>query len=253
MTTPKNPFAKASIKPGSTLLLHSSITRTLQQNRMKPEDVISAILEKLGREGTLLLPLFNFDFNEGVPFDYRSTPSHMGALTEIGRKWPGAVRTGHPVYSFAVIGRNASEFEGMDNKSAYGPDSPFAKLRELEGEIGVIDLPDQQSMTIYHHVEEMLEVPYRFHKDFTGTYVDREGMTTERTYSIYVRDLDAGVKTSVDRMGERLWAKGLYRGDRPKEDSGLRIISANDLFDEVEAVIRAGEAEQYLFELDKCA
>ena len=132
MAEPVNPFAEAPIKPGSTLLLHSSIIRTVRQHRIKPEGIITALLDRLGADGTLLLPLFNFEFTEGVPFDIKSTPSHMGALTEAGRNWPGAVRTGHPVYSFAVIGRNASQFEGLDNRSAYGPDSPFARLRTFE-------------------------------------------------------------------------------------------------------------------------
>jgi aminoglycoside 3-N-acetyltransferase len=223
----------------------------MRQYRVRPAQILEALLARLGPEGTLLLPLFNFDFTNGVPFDVRSTPSHMGALTEAGRTWPGSVRTGHPVYSFAAIGKRSDEFRGLDNRSAYGPQSPFAKLRELGGEIAVIDLPDQNSMTFYHHVEELMDVPYRFHKDFPGDYTDWSGHTARRTYSIFVRDLDAGVRTSVDRMGEKLWDKGLYRGDRPRSGSGMRLIDANALFQEVAEVIKVGDAEHFLVEYDK--
>jgi aminoglycoside 3-N-acetyltransferase len=244
----QNLFEGALIREGSTLLLHSSTARLLRQHRVTPVQILEAILDRLGAEGTLLLPLFNFDFTNGVPFDVRSTPSHMGALTEAGRAWPGSVRTGHPVYSFAAIGKHADQFARVDNKSAYGAQSPFSILRQLDGEIAVIDLPDQNSMTFYHHVEEMMEVPYRFHKEFTGEYTDWAGETAQRTYSIFVRDLDAGVRTSVDRMGDRLWAQGLYRGEKPKAGTGMRIIGANAMFEEVSKVIASGKAEQFLFE-----
>jgi aminoglycoside 3-N-acetyltransferase len=244
-------FGDIPIEKGGALLFHSSAVRTLRRNKVKPNDIIHSLLDKLGPNGTLLLPLFNFDFTTGIPFDIRTTPSQMGALTEAGRKWPGAVRTGHPIYSFAVIGQRANEFEGMDNKTAYGADSPFAKLRAMDGQIGVLDLPDQNAMTFYHHVEEMMAVPYRYQKAFTAPYTDLHGNCDERTYWIFVRDLKRGVKTSVDRMGERLWARGVYKGDRPKVASGMRVIDSNRLYEEVAHVIEAGEAENYLFEFDK--
>lgn len=238
------------IAPGSLLLLHSSLSRTLRRHACNPQAVLQAILDRLGPEGTLLLPLFNFDFTKGVPFDMRFTPSKMGALTEIGRLFPGAVRTGHPIYSFAALGHKATAFVDINNRSGYGPDSPFAKLRELDGDIGVLDLPEQNSMTFYHHVEEMLEVTYRYHKSFTGSYTDLHGHETVRSYSLFVRDIESGVLTSVDRMGERLWDKGLYRGDRPGVDSGLRVISANNLFNETAAIISSGLAKDFLYDIE---
>ena len=239
-----------SISHGSTVLLHSSYFRVYRQHKLKPAQFINELLVHLGKEGTLILPLFNFDFPKGVSFDIRTTPSQMGALTEAGRLWPGAVRTGHPVYSFAAIGAKAHLFSGMDNQSGYGADSPFALLRELDGDIAVLDLPDQHSMTFYHHVEEMLDVDYRFHKEFTGNYTGWDGIQEQRSYSIFVRDIERGVLTSVNRMGELLWGKGLYKGDRPNKGSGLRVISANELFDEVSLVIRSGKAKEYLYDVE---
>lgn len=241
----------SNLRRGSTVLLHSSYSRVFRERRWEPSEFISHLLERLGSNGTLLLPLFNFDFPKGVPFDIRATPSQMGALTEAGRLWPGAVRTGHPIYSFAAIGAGAAHFSNVDNQSGYGADSPFALLRELDGDIAVLDLPDQHSMTFYHHVEEMCEVDYRFQKQFTGHYTGWDGAQTQKTYSIFVRDVERGVLTSVDRMGELLWSRGLYRGDRPKQGSGLRVISANALFDEVAAVIRSGKAKEYLYDVQQ--
>lgn len=239
------------VTPGKVLLLHSSLSRTLRENKCTPEDVLHSFLERLGPDGTLILPLFNFDFTKGVPFDIKTTRSQMGALTEAGRNFQGSVRTGHPIYSFSVIGSRSKEFENIDNCSAYGKDSPFAILRSLNADIGVIDLPDQNSITFYHHVEEMERVPYRFHKTFTGSYTDFSGETKEKSYQVFVRDLNAGVVTRVNPMGELLWERGLYRGSRPGSGNGLRLISANALYKEVVSVIRLGLARKYLYDIDR--
>ena len=217
-----------------------------------PKDVLDSFLVALGESGTLMLPLFNFDFTKGVPFSFDETPSHMGALTELGRAHPGAVRTGHPIYSFAVIGREAQRFSGVNNFSGYGPDSPFAMLRESpNGKIAVLDLPDQHSQTFYHHVEEFCDAPYRYHKEFTAPYRDSDGVEEERTYGLFVRNIEEGVLTHVDPTGELMWKRWLYSGFRPGKGPGLRIVRAQRMFDFVAGIISAGGAEGRLYRIEE--
>ena len=226
----------AGVTPGDTLLLHSNIKRTLLTCRragrtVSPADVLDSFLRALEPSGTLLLPLFSFAFTKGVPFDIRQSPSEMGVLTEAGRVHPGAVRTGHPMYSFAAIGANAGRFRGVDNVSGFGEDSPFAILRELDGSVAALDLDEQNSMTFYHHVEEMKRVPYRYFKDFTGTYIGWEGVASTKTYRLYVRDVARGVVGEGNPASDMMWERGLYVGDRPGVGSGLRVIKARAMFD----------------------
>ncbi|HEY0956423.1 MAG TPA: AAC(3) family N-acetyltransferase [Roseateles sp.] len=242
------------IAAGDSVLLHSDSLRWSVQRRRagqpwSAQALLDSLLEALGPEGTLLLPLFNFDFAGGKPFDIRSTPSHMGALTEAARLHPAAVRTGHPIYSFAVIGARAASVRGLDNFSGYGADSPFALLREWDGKVAVLDLSDQASMTYHHHVEEMCAAPWRYHKVFEGDCTDAAGHTSRKRYGLYVRDLAARIETWVEPMGERLWAKGLWQGCRPKEGAGLRWVRARALFHEVAGVIQRGEAENLLYRI----
>jgi aminoglycoside 3-N-acetyltransferase len=251
-------WRKAGIGNGDLLLLHSSTRGTLRQLKklgfaLDIETILDSFLEAVGENGTLLLPLFNFDFCDGEPFDIRKTPSHMGALTESARLRADAVRTGHPIYSFAALGKRQERFRGVDNFSGYGSDSPFAILHKEGGRIAVLDLPDQQSMTFYHYVEESMCVDYRFHKQFSGTYIDFGGNMSERTYGLFVRKIDEDVVTRVDPMGEALWAKGLYSGDRPGTGCGLRVIDARSLYEEVAGVIAQGRARGLLYEVQKTA
>ena len=250
----------AGVSAGDMLLVHSSAGRTVRA-LMKAgrtatasvEAILASFLEAVGPEGTLLLPLFNFDFASGLAFDIRSTPSRMGVLTEFGRHYPAAIRTGHPIYSFAAIGRHAERFRGVENFSGYGSDSPFALLRAAAGKIAVLDLPDQHSMTFYHHVEECHGVPYRFHKQFEGNYTGWDGVAARRHFGLFVRDTERGVKTFVDPMGELLWQRGFYRGDRPGQGMGLRTIEAAALYDAVGEVIGGGRAEGLLYRIEVSA
>ena len=243
-------WRQAGVGEGEVLLLHSKTSRLLRRvlradrSAGLPE-ILNSFLQALGPDGTLLLPLFNFQFTQGTPFDIRHTISEMGALTEAGRAYSGAVRTGHAIYSFAVIGAEAERFRGLANFTSYGADSPFQMLRDLGGKIAVLDLPDQNAMTIYHHFEEIVEAPYRYHKVFRGEWLDERGLAQWREFDIYVRG--EGVVTHVDPMGEILWEKGLYSGDRPGEGCGLRVIDANAMFDATVDVIRKGQALGHLY------
>lgn len=211
------------------ILVHSALKGT----GIEAESFIKRLLFDYG---TVLFPCFNFGFAHGEPFNLGETPSKMGTLSEIARKREDVVLTGHPMYSFAVIGDEKHLFENIDNYSGYGADSPFAYLKSFDGEIMVVNLDDQHSMTFYHHVEEMNEIPYRFHKKFSGLYNGKQ-----KEYGLFVRK--QGIKTSVNRMGEFLKKQGLY-----KIRGNIRTIKAVDIYDATEHIIKSGQAKEYLYE-----
>ena len=249
-------WCAAGIKSGDMVLLHSNITRTMRYCRraektFSVQQLLQSFLQAIGPNGTLILPLFNFDFTKGVPFDYKETPSQMGRLTEVARAYPGAVRSGHPIYSFAGIGHQAPVLSQINNYSGYGKDSVFSLLHQQNGKIAILDLEDQNSMTFYHYVEEMHDVDYRYHKAFSGEYIDAQGHHSERKYGLFVRDLEQGVHTDVNRMGALLWRDGYYCGEQPGKNCGLRTVAAAVVYDKVADVIQSGRAIDFLYSIKK--
>lgn len=247
-------WISTGIERGDILLVHSNIIRTLgnlKRNGFEPstEIILESFIQSIGDKGTILFPLFNFDFTKGVTFDIMTTKSHMGALTEAARNYPGAVRTGHPIYSFCAIGEHAYKFKGLDNISGYGADSPFGILRELDGKIAVLDIDENGSMTFHHHVEEMMLVNYRYMKYFKADYIDSDGIKTRKSYSIYVRDIKRKVETNLEPIGNKLWEASIYKGDLPNTKTGLRIARANDVYDFVSSVITEGNALGNLYKI----
>lgn len=251
-----NYWEGSGLEKGDTVLLHSSMKRlldylTTNQVIDPPKKIIDSLISHLGSEGTLILPLFNFDFPKSKFFSMRNTPSQMGTITEYARRYMSGVRTGHPIYPFFITGSNENMFKDIDNSSGYGADSPFAKVISLNGKIAAVDLEDSRCMTMYHHVEEMCKVPYRYFKDFEGEYESINGSIKVKKYLLFVRDLELGVVTNVDRMAEILWQENLYKGNRPRVGNGMRTIFARTLFDRTKKEILDGRAIDTLYSINK--
>jgi aminoglycoside 3-N-acetyltransferase len=120
----------------------------------------------------------------------------------------------------------------------------------MGGKIAVLDLPDQNSMTFYHHVEEMHEVDYRYHKKFTGGYTGISGNIETKTYGLFVRNIAKGVLTHVNPAGELMWKRELYSGYRPNENSGLRVVSSQKMYEFVSNIIKSGTAKNILYRIE---
>jgi aminoglycoside 3-N-acetyltransferase len=70
-------------------------------------------------------------------FDPAITPSYkMGTIAETFRKWPGTIRSNHPIASFSAWGYHAQKIianHELDN--SLGEGSPLARIYELGGSI----------------------------------------------------------------------------------------------------------------------
>lgn len=249
-------WSRSGLSLGDTFLLHSNLRRLLFEFKKKKIEItvdliIDSFLNTVGKNGTIIVPFFNFDFSKNNFFSIETTPSQMGILTEQFRKKYSSCRTGHPIYSFGVFGKNKNYFENIDNYSAYGEDSPFEVLKKLNGKIAILDLEDQNSMTFYHHIEEINNAHWRYAKKFEGLYVDKNGNKTKKEYSVFVRKLELNIKTDVNPAGDLLWKQGLYKGSKPFEGTGLRTIESKTMCDFVTEIIKNNNAEGLLYKTRK--
>jgi len=224
-------FRSLGVVEGDTLLVHSSY-KTFGEVDGGPATVVRALEAALNTdgEGTLIMPTFNFDFNKGEAWDVRTTPSKMGILTELVRKNKRAKRVFHPFYSFAILGKHAEMLGSLRYKSAYERDSVFGKLRELDGKIMVIGLSYNDSMTFFHHIEQMEGVDYRFLKQFTGEVTDENGNTYTDTFEMLVRDVDKGVMTMVDPMGALMEEAGVIQSAKIGK-ADVKLMKANEVYE----------------------
>lgn len=196
---------KMNIKKGENIFIASDILRIGLKFYEKEEtfdlDIfLDKLKEKITKEGTIVFPTYNWDFCKGISFDYNKTKSKTGALSQKALKRKEFQRTQHPIYSFAVWGKNSQELCNLNNSSSFGLDSPFSYFKEKDYKMVFIDVSFTNSLTFTHYIEESLKVDYRFLKTFKGKYIDKNNSETEREYSMYVRYLEFDVGHNMDKL-----------------------------------------------------
>lgn len=203
------------INEGDLLVVASDVTRLFFAEFTQTGDMpdinklIDSFKDKVGIKGTLLFPMYNWDFCKGVPFDIRTTPGKTGALGNAALKRSDFKRVKHPLYSFMVWGKHADYLANMTNIDSWGEGSVFDFLHHNEAKWLLFDVNVTYGYSFIHHVEQMGHAPYRYNKFFTAEYTNEEGVTDTRRYSMYVRNLDLNPIENFGPIEQELIQKGI--------------------------------------------
>lgn len=167
------------VQRGQTIMVHTSLSR-LGFVCGGAQTVIEALLESVGETGTVMMPTQswkNLDPSCGVhweepqewwqairdnwpAYDKAITPTNtMGAVAEMFRTWPGAVRSDHPARSVAAWGRYADYLtREHDLSNIFGDGSPIGKLYELDGYVLLLGVGYDKNTSL-HLADARAEYP----------------------------------------------------------------------------------------------
>ncbi len=155
-------FRDAGLQLGDLVLVHSAL-RTLGPVAGGADTVIDALLEAVGPDGTVAVPTHTWKVvNTDQPvFHQTLTPSNVGALTNVFRRRPGALRSLHPTHSVAAIGARAAAFVAghEQDDTPCGAAGPYGRLRAWGGKILIIGA-GLNSCTFFHGCEEWAGMPW---------------------------------------------------------------------------------------------
>ncbi|KAG8420493.1 hypothetical protein J3459_011013 [Metarhizium acridum] len=193
------------INKGDTLLVHSSL-KSMGFVSGGAETVVSALLQVLGREGTLVVPAFScgnsdpstwkvppvsLDVDEAWwPALRASIPAYdpektrtlaVGTIPETVRTWPSALRSAHPQVSFAAIGLHAGTVTANHALDCcFGEQSPLARMEGLSARVLLLGV-GYHRCTCFHLAEGRVSSP-KMENSFAVT-VDgtRRWLTVEDT------------------------------------------------------------------------
>jgi len=177
--------------------------------------LLSALWDAVGKSGTLIVPTYTFSFCRRESFDVQSTPSMKGPWSpsteflEYFRQMPGAIRSADPIHSVAAIGPRAAQIVNNVPPTCFGEDSIPHRLRRVGAKICAIGVGLHEA-NFQHHVEEMVGVPFRFKKLFTGQIRDN-GATEKRGWVYNVGILSKNGCLDEHRLEEKARAAGLCR------------------------------------------
>jgi len=150
------------INTGSIVFVHSSVDNlniTFDTLRL-----LEILLETVGEEGTLVFPCWHFTFRaedslkSGKVFDVGRSPSALGMLSEMARRYPGAKRSLHPTNSIVAIGKKAEAIVGSHHTDIYpcGEKSPYFLSMQMGGIITGIGV-NANFMSFVHCPEDVLK------------------------------------------------------------------------------------------------
>lgn len=232
-----NSLKTLGIKSGDILYIASDFTSLLGQIvskygveslDTKLNELVDNLQSFLGKNSTILVPIFSWEFNKGKEFDIKHTKGSTGAFANwilVNRN--DFLRSKHPMYSFMLWGKDAKTIAKMDNLDAFGAFSPFGYMHKNDAKMVFFDIPVQKGITFVHYVEESLQVPYRYFKRFCGEYVDENGVKSKKSYVMYVRDL--AIQSHEYLSDEFFESKGiLSKADFDKHS--IKIISCKNAF-----------------------
>jgi len=206
------PIAKSDILYIASDILTLLIYHKKNNSNFDPNELIDYFYDRVGPEGTLLFPTFNWDFCRGKGFNYKSTGSETGSLSKIALSRKDFIRTKHPIYSFVAKGKDSEKLFQLDDLSGWGPKSLFAYFYENKAKNLFIGIDYKNGFTFDHYFEEKIGVDYRYFKNFEGDYVDKEGNKLKKIYKMYVRDLEKNIETAIsDKMDDELVKKKGYQ------------------------------------------
>lgn len=123
------------VQKGDTLNLKISL-KSIGKVEGGPNTVIEAIQEVVGKEGTLVAESFINSYHlshlrKNIIVSEPDTPSYAGAIANAMIKYPGAIRSTHPIQRFSAVGARAKEL--MENHT---PDSYAYNVLKVLAETG---------------------------------------------------------------------------------------------------------------------
>jgi len=185
----------------------------------------------LGNTGTIVVPTgCTHIANTDTVFDVDTTPSfRVGAFSEFVRTRPEALRSFHPFVSYAAVGKHAFHITQNTSRHAFGPETPFARMLDLDAVCVSVGREIRQTATVAHHAELLCAVPYRYTKEFMHPVV-REGEVSTEPFYLHVQYMDSDVERGYqEKIGARFVASYEYR-EHPLGRSSVWGYSMQDYF-----------------------
>ena len=211
---------------GSRVLVHSSLS-SFGHVEGGSDAVIDALLETVGTSGTVIVPTLTatalHSADNPPVFDTENSACWTGRIPETFRKRPEAIRSLHPTHSVAAIGADAEELtrEHSFSISPCDEKSPFGKLTQLNNGYVLLIGVDYESVTAFHHVEELAGAEYHMQSGFTKASLVIDGKNVERHYMLHqwgtARDFNVMEPVFVERGVQKMGRIG---------DSEVRLLHA---------------------------
>ena len=215
--------------------------------------VIGALLDAVGPEGTIVMNTYTDAFQNhelrraraGECFyDAAVTPCYTGAVAEVLRTYPRAVRSLHPTNSIVACGR-LGEFFARDHDANADAYHPYSLIAETNGKILSIGIGD--NLVGFRHQAQHLAglLPLVRDGQLGVYYRDSEGRR-----SLYVRPYRSGCIRKLPSLVAEMRERGMAQ-DGAIGGAGAVAVPAREAMDYMVLQLKSSP-ERYLCEDWRC-
>lgn len=226
-----------SIKSDSTLLVHSSLA-SLGKHENVSLNVIPTLwietLSEIAKNGTLLMPAFNYTFPKTRFLDLNTARSEVGILSEAFRQTT-KIRSNHPMFSFCGSGKRAKEIlmpkSTLENMGEWNPfleNSVYHRLY-LENAVMAFVGIDIRVCTYMVYIEAMCGVKYRYFKPFLGEILTTENKRIKGEFYHFCLPLSETLKVNYFHVQQQMLENGILKAF-PLGASSIYLFYAQEFF-----------------------
>ena len=219
------------------LYIHTDMTFGLpMQKRKQTLDCLYRIIERLNVK-TLVFPTFTFSFCNNENYDSLNTPTKMGALNEYVRKNIKGTRTEDPLLSVFVVGEKLNLCDNLGVFSI-GLDSNYDRLHKCGKNVKFLffGADMKQCFTYTHYMEAIYKVPYRYDREFSGSYTDNSSVVHKnakfKLYSTYGNSILNPVPVVFNAMKQKNQLNIADVGD-----SSITCFSEKDAYETISELL----------------
>ena len=168
------------------IILHTSLI-PFRIKSLKEVKLFWNILDKvIKNKYTVIMPSFSFNIWKKKIWDYKTTESEMGLLTEYFRKKIAVKRSIHPLHSITCYGPLSNKIPDHISQTSFGKKSTWEWLCKRKDVINIsIGTGLAGGAAFVHYAEEMARPPYRKFIDLNYKVFDSNGKRLGKNYRFF--------------------------------------------------------------------
>lgn len=204
---------KLGVKKNDNIFLHSDLSLLKKYKNKKDidrtcENLLCAILETIGKKGTLAVPTFSYSFCNKKNYHPKKTVSNCGYFSEYIRNHSLSKTYPDPNVSVSVIGHKKNYLTKKVTLNSYGKGSFFDNFYKLKCKIMNINM--DAGSTFVHFFEKKLKVYYRKDIKFSG-YIEGKNKRERQSFLLFSRKKKNNYFANFERLNEIAIKKKIFK------------------------------------------
>ena len=158
-----NHINRLGIKKNDKLLVYSDLSRFGFKSKRLPHIVISSLKKIIGKKGSIIMPFYILEKNKKFIYEKKKFifTDKIGALTKIFCKEKKLIRSNCLIHNHIGLGPNAKILNLSKENISIGKGSDFEFMMKNNYKLLLLGCDPIQGATYLHHLEALVEVPYR--------------------------------------------------------------------------------------------